>query len=322
MGTAQVATAVLTGEDGGVFARFPIAGFSLTQSGSALITESGAGATALFTGTRVPNGRISLDASGRSLTTVMEAARAVGKSTGAVATCEITHATPAAFLTHAENRKFQAEIAEGIVHSGVELVIGGGRRRFLPRDQGGVREDGKNLMEELRRQGYSVVTREKDLDTARLPLAALLHDEALPPAAKRTTPQRVHVLRALDLLSKDPDGFVLMVEGSQIDWACHDNQFDNLKAELRDFASAISAALDFAQSHPGTLVLVTADHETGGLTLGGTRPDGSDLSGTWATDDHTACMVPVFAFGTGAERFGGIHPNSRIGALVLEFLRH
>ena len=113
-----------------------------------------------------------------------------------------------------------------------------------------------------------------------------------------------------------------MVEGSQIDWACHDNQFDNLKAELRDFASAISAALDFAQSHPGTLVLVTADHETGGLTLGGTRPDGSDLSGTWATDDHTACMVPVFAFGTGAERFGGIHPNSRIGALVLEFLRH
>lgn len=319
MGVGQVSAWTLS-QDSSVFRRFPVSGFSLTQSANHFITESAAGATALFTGRRVPNGKVARDDSDLPLESVMQRARAGGKSVGVLATSEITHATPAAFLAHASSRKQQVEIAQEIVASGVELFIGGGRRRFLPKDKGGVREDGRDLLQELHDAGYFLALTPAALSQASLPLCGLLEMDALLAASQRTLPLAELVTRSVTLLDGDSDGFVLMVEGSQIDWACHDNNLPSMIAEMRDFDGAVSAALDYARNHSRTLVLVTADHETGGLTLEGTQVDGSDMKASWATKEHTASMVPVFAVGPGAHRFGGIHRNDEIGRILLELV--
>ena len=300
---------------------FPVGGLVSTHSRSSFVTESGAGGTALSTGERVASRRIAQREDGAPLRTLLEAAKAAGKSAGAVSTSSVTHATPASFLTHASDRDREMEIAVGIARSGVDVVIGGGRRFFLPTDAGGAREDGRNLAEEMRAAGYTVATE----PSAEFPeadrLLWLLDEDGLPPAGTRDYSLRDLVLAALSRLVRNDAGFVLMIEGSQIDWACHDNNFAQLKEELRDFDGAIAAALDFADGDGETLIVVTADHETAGLALTGAAPDGSDMKAHWISDDHTANMVPLLARGPAAERFGGLKRNDEIGRLLHALLR-
>lgn len=300
---------------------FPVGGFVSTQSLSNFVTESGAGGTALSTGERTRSRMISQRPDGTPLRTLLEQGGRVGKATGAVSTSSVTHATPASFLTHCEDRGREFDIAAGIAASGVNVVIGGGRQFFLPAAEGGKRSDGRNLVKEMQQAGYVYESRPDAEIAGDAKLLWLLDEDGLPPSDKRDYSLRNLVLAALHALSRDPEGFVLMVEGSQIDWAAHDNDFTALKSELRDFDGAIGAALDFAQGDGETLVLVTADHETGGLTLMGDAPDGSDMTGKWIHDDHTGNMVPLMAYGPAAERFGGIKRNDEVGRLLHELLR-
>ncbi|MDX9757638.1 MAG: alkaline phosphatase [Bacteroidota bacterium] len=300
---------------------FPVGGLVATQSRNNFVTESGAGGTALSTGERVRNRLISQREDGTPLRTLLEAASAAGKATGTVSTSAVTHATPASFLTHAGDRGREMEIAAGIARSGADAIIGGGRRFFLPSGAGGAREDGRNLVEEMQAAGYTVATEPAEEFPDAEKLLWLLDEDALPPAGKRAYDLRHLVLAALSLLARHDAGFVLMIEGSQIDWACHDNNFAQLKEELRDFDGAVATALDFAAGDGETLIVVTADHETAGLALTGTAPDGSDMVGHWISDDHTANMVPLLAVGPAAHRFGGLKRNDEIGRLLHELLR-
>jgi alkaline phosphatase len=315
MGTGQV-TAMKTLLGDIALDDFPVAGFSLTQSLNGFVTESAAGGTALSTGERTNNYLIAKRPDGTDLLTLLEAARAKGKSVGVIATSSVTHATPASFLSHAAHRNQEFDIAVQIAASGADVIIGGGRRFFLPEGNGGDREDGRNLIAEMKAEGYTYAETASDDIPSAGRLVWLLADEGLPSASRREFSLRMLTETAIRLLSTSAEGFVLLIEGSQIDWAAHDNDFEELKEELGDFDGAIDAALDFAKVSSKTLIVVTADHETGGLAVLGKDPDGTDMRGAWISGDHTGNMVPVFAYGTRAEIFGGIHLNSEVGRLL------
>jgi alkaline phosphatase len=298
------------------FDRFPTAGFSVTCSADRLVTESASGATALSTGRRTSSGRIGMDSAGKPLQTILEYAKSLGKATGVVATSAITHATPAAFLAHVDSRKKQEEIAGQITVAGVNVLIGGGRQYFTSAQEGGSRADGLNLLLSMGGKGYPIFDTLRAVPERFSSMVMLLAPDGLPPAGGRATTLSGMVDCALGVLRRQEKGIFLMVEGSQIDWAAHANDFPQLLRELAEFDSAIGRVLDFAGREGSTLVVVTADHETGGLSLLGEKPDGSDLRAVWNSTEHSAAMVPVFAFGPGRERFGGIHENAEIGRLL------
>lgn len=299
---------------------FPVGGLVMTQSANRFVTESAAAGSALSTGVRCDNGMLAQSPDGTPLRTLIETALANGKATGVVSTSSVTHATPASFLTHVRDRELEFDIARQIAESRVDVLIGGGRRFFLPKGGGGAREDGKDLVAAVRDRGYAYAG---DFG-AEIPrhdrFFWLLADEALPAASARPYSLRQLVEAAIAPLARHDSGFVLMVEGSQIDWAAHDNDFGALRAELRDFDGAIAAALAFAGRDGGTLIVVTADHETGGLAVIGNAADGSDMEGRWISGDHTANMVPLFAIGPGATRFGGVRQNFEVGRMLQELL--
>ena len=260
----------------------------------AVIPDSAATATAMATGVNSVNGAIGVDPAGRPLTTLLEAARDRGLATGIVTSTRITHATPAAFAAHVPSRAMEDAIAEQLLGSGVDLLIGGGARHFLSTGQGGRRHDGRDLLVEAAENGWHVVRDGGNLRAAvaldpdeRRPLLALLHQDHLPyrldappwhdiGSAEKPDDRPSHVpdleeltLLAVQFLDDDPDGFLLIVEGGRIDHAEHQHDAAAAARETLDFDRAVSVGRWREWGPPGdTLVLVTADHETGGLALG------------------------------------------------------
>ncbi|MDM5337078.1 alkaline phosphatase [Fictibacillus enclensis] len=234
------------------------------------ITDSASAATAMSTGEKTYNAAIAVDKDQKELKTVLEAAKARGKSTGLVATSELAHATPASFGAHDPNRKNMNEIAndyfdEKISHKHkVDVLLGGGSSNFIRND--------RNLVNEFKNAGYSYVTTKDQLLRNKNELVLGLfakggmlkmidrnHD--LPSLKDMTT-------SAIKQLDKDKDGFFLMVEGSQIDWGEHDNDIVSTMSEMQDFEKAFQAAVQFAKKDKHTLVVATADHATGGISVG------------------------------------------------------
>jgi alkaline phosphatase len=231
-----------------------------------------------------------------------------GLSTGLISTSTITHATPASFIAHDPHRNNLEEIAYDFLSTDIDVFIGGGYDHFANR------KDSLNLIDSLRSRDYQVVNNMKDvIGVTDGKLAALVATDALPSVVDgrgSMLPDATSV--AINILSKQEKGFFLMVEGSQIDWAAHGNNQESVIAETLDFDEAIGKALEFARKNKNTLVIVTADHETGGMTItGGDLADNSVVL-SFSSGDHTATMVPVFAYGPGAEEFSGIMDNTQI----------
>ncbi|KAA3657889.1 MAG: alkaline phosphatase [Calditrichaeota bacterium] len=320
MGLTQI-TAARTALGQLAMDRFKIGGLALTHSSDKYVTDSAAGATAMATGYKSYNGAISVDPENQQpLKTILEYAEEKGKKTGLVATSTITHATPACFAAHVKKRNQYNDIALGMSKSGVDVLIGGGRSYFLAKaDTNSKRTDEemplKNFKECTFAYDYSTLSKIGQTDR----LVALLELEHLPPAHERTYSLSALTQKALSLLSPDEDGFFLMVEGSQIDWAGHRNNKEYLLSEMRDFDDAIGVALDFAEENGKTLIIVTADHETGGMSLVDGSLEKKEVELQFATGSHTAVMVPVFSFGPGAESFGGIQQNTNIGESMINF---
>ncbi|UCG86630.1 MAG: alkaline phosphatase [Gemmatimonadota bacterium] len=247
--------------------QFKVMGLVDTRASSSKITDSAAAATAFASGIRTYNGAIGVGPDSVEVETVLEAAQERGMATGLVATCRITHATPAAFAAHVPSRAMEAVIAEQILEHEVDVVLGGGRAYF----DGAIRRDQRDLLTPIwmKYTYIETATQLRGLDTGNVhKLFGLfaLHD--LPAAAQRqpTLPEMTRT--ALEVLDRDPDGFFLMVEGSQPDWRGHENApLEAVVAEMRDFDLAIGEALEYQRHHPETLVLVLADHETGGLAI-------------------------------------------------------
>lgn len=233
------------------------------------VTDSAAGATALATGEKSYNGAISVNRQHIPIGTMMQLAKRLGKANGIVASSQINHATPAAFLAHNKSRRNYNEIADMYIDYRIDnlpvadVMLGGGTDYF-------VRED-RNLVTELKQLGFQYTDSWQKLDSlTKMPAMALLAETALPAALNTEQPRQLATLteKALALLTPAKKGFVLMVEGSQIDWCGHDNDIACAMAEMDDFAKAIAVAKAYVDAHPDTLLVITADHETGGMTLG------------------------------------------------------
>src|SRR5690554_475874 len=216
-------------------------GFSKTYSASSYITDSAAGGTAIATGTKTNNGAIGVDAKGNDVKSILEYAAENGKSTGVVASCAITHATPASFVAHQPKRGMQEEIAVDFVNSDITVFIGGGKKYF------DARSDGENLLDKLEANGFQVALTMDDVKKATSgKLAGLVADEHPAPYPERGEFLPESVQAAINLLKNNDKGFCLMVEGSQIDWACHANEKDATVNEMLDFDRAIKVALNYA----------------------------------------------------------------------------
>ncbi len=318
MGLSAVSTGFYYGEQASVFKRFQEIGLQQTSSASHKVTDSAASGTALATGTKTYNGAIGVDTSKLVLMNIAERVASLGWSTGVVATSTISHATPASFYAHVEQRSMEEEIAAQLLNSEIDFFAGGGRDKFNKR------ADSADILALAADKGFIIDTiglaapgsLSIDQKYGFLPQAG-----SMPPMIKNRgdfLPAATKL--AISHLSQNPEGFFLMVEASQIDWAGHANNGDYLVGEMLDFEQVIAAALDFAEEDGNTLVVVTADHETGGFTLG-PKTAATDTSGysdysviepVFASGQHSATLIPVFAYGPGAEQFKGIYQNTAI----------
>jgi alkaline phosphatase len=309
-----------------------VSGWLQTASANNPITDSAASATAMATGVKTDNGKISVDSDEAILETILEISEARGMATGLVTTVQISHATPAAFAAHVPDRNMYTEIARQMIESGVDVLQGGGEDEYLPVTETGCypepgeRSDGRNLISEAQAVGFTYVCDEgglaavNTLTTNRL--LGLFADEGMerpfsPSLASMTE-------KAIEILSRDPDGFFLMVEGGQIDWAAHANDGPHVIGDVIDFDEAVQVGLDYAALHPDTLLIVTADHETGGMAASLTSSSDPDEDGpflmpnstpfyiTWTTSGHTAADVPVTASGPWSSTLQGTHQNTEI----------
>ena len=293
--------------------RCSVTGLQKTFSADDYITDSGAAGTALATGTKTKNGAIGMDPQGNHLKSILEIAEDHGLATGLVSTSSITHATPASFIAHQSNRGSYEDIALDFLKTDIDVFIGGGFDHFAKR------KDKLNLIDSLKFRGYEVDTSLSIiLKSNAIKLAGLIAPIHNPYRLKgRGDMLPESSGKAIEILSKNKKGFFLMIEGSQIDWAGHANAADTLIDETLDFDKAVGVALDFAIADGHTLVVITADHETGGVTL----IDGDIMSHkvklNFSTKDHTAVMIPVYAFGPGAEIFTGIYDNTDLFKKIL-----
>lgn len=320
MGVNYVSTEVLRNPNS-PFKDFSYSGFSITCSADKLITDSAAGATALLAGYRTNNGHVGTDSTGVPLKSILEYSKEKNYAAGIVVTSGLTNATPAALYANVKSRKEEFDIADQLIKSDVEVFIGGGQKFFLPIEINGIREDGINLIKELDKYGYTYYDNYQSLQNAdaKSKIAAVLEIDAIPHASKRNYSLGDLTKIALKSLKQYENGFVLLVEGSQIDWAGHDNNADYAISEMDDFATSIRACLDFAKEDKNTLVLVTADHETGGMSIKKGSLAGNFELG-WTHKSHTAEMVPVFSEGPSAELFKGINDNYEIGRRLIRLV--
>lgn len=320
MGVSDVSLSVITNPLS-VFKEFSITGFSITCSADKLITDSAAGGTAIACGESTNNGSIGVDKQGESIPSVFDLAKQKKLSTGIVVTCDITNATPAAFLGHTPDRRNNELIAEQIAASETDIIIGGGRQYFIPESLGGKRKDSKNLLVRLKGEGYNVFDSFNALSNSdSKKYFALFEAEDLKAADKRNYSLATLTQKALDGLTHNEHGFVLMVEGSQIDHGGHENNQQYLISEQNDFEKAVKTAFDFAKTNKETLILVTADHETGGVAITDGDVGGENIKVDFSSKSHTAAMVGVFAYGPYSEMFSGINENYKIGKKLLKLV--
>ncbi|HLF35510.1 MAG TPA: alkaline phosphatase [Cyclobacteriaceae bacterium] len=316
MGASQVYSGLVANKGSLYLSKFPVTGLAKTNSASGLITDSSAGATALATGKKTRNGYVGIDTNRKPLETILEYCEKKGLSTGLVATSSITHATPASFIAHVMSRDLNEDIAAHFLKTEVDIFIGGGRDFF------NARTDGINLIEALKAKNYKVLYSTEELneiDTGKV--AGLLWKEHGPSVLSgRGDMLAISTRKSIELLNQNKNGFFLMVEGSQIDWGGHQNDTRYLTEEMLDFDIAIGEAVRFAAIDGNTLVIVTADHETGGFAVTGGRIQKGEVAGSFLTDGHTAVWVPVFAFGPGEGKFTGIYENSDIYFKMRELL--
>ena len=328
MGLAQVSMLLLEGKYlPTAFNRSENIALISTYSANNRVTDSAAAGTALASGHKTNNGVLGQEPDGTPCVSIMERAGKEGYQTGLVVTVYLQHATPGAFYAHVPSRNDLGVISEQFVESGVDVALGGGKK-FLSEGE----KEGKNLIEALEDKDYKVVYDMEDLESVdRGKVVGLFSEEYMPTVLNGRDPDYLKEAteKALEILSNNcadsKKGFMLMVEGSQIDIEGHANNAAGILEETRDFAQAVGAAMDFADRNPGTLVVVTADHETSGLSITSNKTDftlsDSGIGYNFGTTGHTGIMVPVYLYGTGAEQINGIMDNTDLPKKLAELMR-
>ena len=354
MGFGAVSSLLLTEEEPtGFEMSSPVIGLSETCSANNYVTDSAAGGTALATGTRTNNGYAGADPDGNQLTSVLRKAQTYGMKTGIVVNTTLTEATPAAFYAGVTSRKFVYDIAKQFTESEVDLAIGGGLDHFIGRP------DSLDLTATLIEKGYdvylnweSVLETESDKFVGILPLydlhireenngtasaaecqevclaaqmAALNEDTAREHLSEPTVYLEKATTKALEVLSRDHEkGFFLMIESAIIDGYGHNNDGEGMIVEMQEFNRTLNKMIEYVNQHPETLLVVTADHETGGTGVyynGHTPANEGPLRLKFSTSGHTGTVVPIFAYGAGAENFAGVMKNTDIPKKIDALIR-
>ena len=309
-GLSQITASQIFNVNPSNYERFKHIGLIKTSSSSDFITDSAASATAFASGIKTYNGAIGVDKDTLSKPTILEELELKNYKSGLIATSAITHATPASFYAHVKYRKMEEEIAQALSNSKVDFFAGGGLKFFNKRS------DKKNLVEELQVKGFEIETSFMNTDVFLSPdkkYGYLLADKEMPKIIDGRGPFLKNATQlGINYLSQNQQAFFMMIEGSQIDWGGHANDANYLIGEMIDFDDTMGYVLDYAQRDGNTLVIVTADHETGGFTLASDDGNYNLINPTFSTGGHSATMVPVFAYGPGAGNFAGVYENTEI----------
>ena len=290
-------------------------GLSKTYCADRLITDSGAGGTALATGQKTNYHYVGVDTEGKPLKSLIDLASENGKSSGIAVTCRLWDATPATFCCHNIDRDNEAEIVADYVNCNADYVFGGGAKLFENR------EDGRNIFKELSIKGFQIPRSWEEVEKIKSgKVFAVVDSVDTPLPAERGDLLARASLKGIELLNQNTKGFFMMIEGSQIDDYGHFNDLDLLMQETHDFDRTIGKIYEWAAQDGETLVVITADHETGGLTLVDGDLEEGRIVCKFSTGGHSGVMVPVYAFGPGSEKFTGIYENTAIFDKIKELL--
>jgi len=291
-------------------------GLSKTYCLDELITDSGAGGTAIATGQKTKYHYVGVDADGNELPSLITLSKAKGMSAGIAVTCRLWDATPADFCCHNIDRDDEYDLVADYVECGADYVVGGGAQKFENRP------DGRNIFKELEAKGYQVARSWEEAKT--IPsgkIFAVTEPKDTPVPAERGDRLAQSALKGMDIMSKNKKGFFLMIEGSQLDDYGHFNDLDMLMQETHDFDRTVGKVFEWAAKDGETLVIVTADHETGGLTLVDGDLEKGEIQCKFSTGSHSGVMVPVYAFGPGSELFTGMYENTAIFDKIVSLLK-
>lgn len=316
MGLAQIQAGLTANRGLSNLAMMRYIGLSRTEAVNSDFTDSAAGATAMATGQKTNNRYISMDAEDKRLKTLPDTLSAYQIKSGLISSGDITDATPAAFYAHQVDRSMSQEIATDLLNSSIDILVGSNRGSFVDNEN-------KNLMADLAQKGFAYSKNLEEFKAAKAGKQLVLLDDS---ATRRILEGRGEMLKTsliktIDLLAGNQNGFFIMAEGAQIDHGGHANNLPYVVSEQHDFDRLLGEALKFADQDGETLVIVTADHETGGLSLLDANYKNGTVRGNFSTNDHTNIMVPVFAYGPGAQDFIGTYPNTEIFHRILKAYR-
>ncbi|OIV41160.1 alkaline phosphatase [Flavobacterium johnsoniae] len=293
----------------------PTQGLSITKASDSYITDSAAGATAMATGHKTNNRFISVDENGKPLELITQQLAKKNYKTAIISAGNITDATPAAFYAHQPERSYSEPIAYDFLSNPSDILIGGGQKEFKSR------KDGKDLSKVLIEKGYTFSDKFSSLDTIKNTRFIVLEDAAVVSMKDgRGDFLTKSLAKATSTFAKTKNPFFIMAEGAQIDYGGHRNNVEYVVREMLDFDKLVGQAMEFVDKNPETLLIVTADHETGGLSLIDGSIEKGYVHGSFSTNDHTAVPVPVFAYGAGAQNFMGVYQNTEIYTKILEAL--
>lgn len=283
-------------------------GLSKTWAVKKLVTDSGSGGTSLATGVKTVYHAVGVDPEGKPLTSLVDVAKELGKDAGMAVTCRLWDATPCDFCCHNIDRDKEEELVGDYPTSGVDFVFGGGAQKFTNR------KDGRDIFKELQKKGYHVSRTLDDFFAydKNSRIFAVPYDKDTPLPDERGDLLARASMKGISLMNQNKNGFFMMIEGSQLDDYGHFNQLDLLMKETLDFDQTVGEVMKWAAKDGETLVVVTADHETGGLTLVNGNKDEGRVECCFSTKDHSGAMVPVYVFGPGAENFTGIFENTDV----------
>ena len=315
MGLEQISAAWVCNGGALNLDNFTKVGIQRTYSANKLVTDSAAAGSALATGQKTNNGMIAMNPDTVAVKSLAEEAMEKGKRAGAAGTCRVTDATPAVFFSHAPSRKLMDDIAVQMTNSGLYFLSGGGTKYWSGR------EDGLDLVGQAEAMGYTYVeTKEDMMAVEEGPIIALMDEYELQPALDRGDILPSAVQKALQVLD-NKKGFFLMIEGSMIDDGGHDNKAGKTMEEIFDFDRTLGLVLEWAEKDGETLVIVTADHATGGMTLLGGSIDEKKIRVNYSTTGHNGVALPVFAWGPHSEDFVGVYENAELSDKIRALIR-
>jgi alkaline phosphatase len=315
MGLAQIYAGYTANKGELNLFNIPTQGLSITKASDSYITDSAAGATAMATGHKTNNRFISVDENGKPLELITQQLARKNFKTAIISSGNITDATPAAFYAHQPERTYNEAIAYDFLTNPSDILIGGGRNEFK------ARKDGKDLSKLLIEKGYTFSDKFISLDTIKNTKIILLDDSAVVAVKDgRGDFLAKSLAKATNVFSQTKNPFFIMAEGAQIDYGGHKNNLEYVVREMLDFDKLVGQAMEFVDKNPETLLIVTADHETGGLSLIDGSITKGYVQGSFSTNDHTAIPVPVFAYGPGAQNFAGVYQNTEIYAKIMKAL--